>query len=71
MKDKQEIKEMKKYFNECIIKDHIFEEDLTINFMKIALKHIKELGKGQHELMQSRRKWKNRYYRERQKRRGR
>lgn len=29
----------------------------------------KELGKGQHKLMQSRRKWKNRYYKERQKNR--
>lgn len=28
---------------------------------------IKELGKGQHTLMQSRRKWKNRYYKERSK----
>lgn len=25
---------------------------------------VKELGKGQHTLMQSRRKWKNRYYKE-------
>lgn len=30
-------------------------------------KKIEELGKGQHTLMQSRRKWKNRYYKERQK----
>lgn len=30
---------------------------------------VKELGKGQHKLMQSRRKWKNRYYKERQKNR--
>lgn len=29
---------------------------------------VKELGKGQHTLMQSRRKWKNRYYKERRKR---
>lgn len=29
---------------------------------------VKELGKGQHTLMQSRRKWKNRYYKERKKR---
>lgn len=26
---------------------------------------VKELGKGQHTLMQSRRKWKNKYYKER------
>lgn len=31
-------------------------------------KRVKELSKGQHTLMQSRRKWKNRYYKERQKR---
>ena len=30
---------------------------------------VKELGKGQHKLMQSRRKWKYRYYKERQKNR--
>ncbi len=29
---------------------------------------VKELGKGQHTLMQSRRKWKNKYYKERRKR---
>ena len=28
---------------------------------------VKELGKGQHTLMQSRRKWKNRYYKEKRK----
>lgn len=29
---------------------------------------VKELGKGQHTLMQSRRKWKNKYYKERRRR---
>ena len=28
---------------------------------------VKELSKGQHTLMQSRRKWKNRYYKEKRK----
>lgn len=28
---------------------------------------VKKLGKGQHTLMQSRRKWKNRYYKEKRK----
>ncbi len=30
---------------------------------------VKQLSKGQHTLMQSKRKWKNRYYKEKQKRR--
>ena len=30
-------------------------------------KRIKQLGKCQHTLMQSRRKWKNRYYKQRKK----
>ena len=58
-----------RYFKECILKDTIFEEGLTLSFMKEANEYIeqletkvKELGKGQQELMQSRRKWKCRYY---------
>jgi hypothetical protein len=43
MLSKEEIKGMKEYFNECVIKDHIFEEDLTLNFIKIAKKYIEQL----------------------------
>ena len=39
----KEIEDMKKYFNECIVKDHIFEEDFTINFMKVAKEYIDQL----------------------------
>lgn len=43
MLSKEEIEKMKKYFNECIIKEHIFEEDFTIEFMKNALQYIDQL----------------------------
>lgn len=38
MTDKQ--KEAIEYFKECILKDHLFEEDLTLYFMKIVLNII-------------------------------
>lgn len=38
-------------------------------YINLLENKVKELGKGQHKLMQSRRKWKNRYYKERQKNR--
>jgi len=51
------------------------EEAVRIGDDKIVTEYIdqlenkvKELGKGQYTLMQSRRKWKNRYYKEKQKR---
>lgn len=42
----------------------------TLQYMRYLEDKVKELGKGQHILMQSRRKWKNRYYKERQKRKN-
>lgn len=45
MVNKEKIKEMKCYFNECIIKDTVYEEDLTISFMKIAKEYIEQLEK--------------------------
>lgn len=43
MLSKEEIENMKKYFDECIVKEHTFEEDLTIGFMKTAKEYIKQL----------------------------
>ncbi len=43
MLNKEDVKEMKKYFNECITRDGIFEEDFTLNFIKIAKEYIDEL----------------------------
>lgn len=45
MLSKEEINNMRKYFDECIEKDTIYEEDLTINFMKIAKEYVNELEK--------------------------
>lgn len=42
-----EIKNMKKYFDECITKDHIFEEGFTIDYIKTAKEYIEELEKEQ------------------------
>lgn len=43
MLSKEEIENMKKYFNECIEKDTIHEEDLTLNFIKTAREYIEQL----------------------------
>ena len=42
-------------------------KDITEYIEQLEAK-VKELGKGQHTLMQSRRKWKNKYYKERRRR---
>lgn len=41
----------------------------ALQYIEQLENRVKELGKGQHALMQSRRKWKKRYYKERRKRR--
>lgn len=43
MINKEEIEEMKKYLSECITKDTVYEEDLTISFMKKAKEYIEQL----------------------------
>lgn len=75
MLSKEEIEYMKKFFNESITKDLINSEDLAIRFMSVALEYIDqletkidELGKGQQTLINSRKKWKNRYYKEKRRR---
>ena len=52
MLSKEEIEKMKKYFNECIIKEHIFEEDFTIEFMKNALQYIEQLETDKQKLIE-------------------
>lgn len=41
--NKETIKNMKEYFNECIIKDTVYEEDLTLYYMQIAKEYINYL----------------------------
>lgn len=41
--NKEEIENMKKYFIECITKDTVYEEDLTLNYMQIAKEYINRL----------------------------
>ena len=41
--NKEEIENMKEYFNECIIKDTVYEEDLTLYYMQIAKEYINYL----------------------------
>ncbi len=50
----------------CLRKEQILTENILQYINKLENK-VKELGKGQHTLMQSRRKWKNRYYKEKRK----
>lgn len=38
--------------------------EILLQYIEQLENKVKELGKGQHTLMQSRRKWKNRYYKE-------
>lgn len=41
--------------------------EIVLQYIEQLENKVKELGKGQHTLMQSRRKWKNRYYKEKRK----
>lgn len=52
MLSKEEIEKMKKYFKECIIKEQIFEEDFTIEFMKNALQYIEQLETSKQKLIE-------------------
>ena len=63
MLSKEEIEEMKDYFNECITKDTVYEEDLTINYMKIATEYIDQLELDKQKLIEKLKK-KIRYYEE-------
>lgn len=42
------------------------EMKLVLDYIEYLENKVKQLGKGQHTLMQSRRKWKRRYYKEKQ-----
>ena len=72
-KEIEEAKERLKYINmayDCC--NHYSRYDLDcietlLQYIDQLENKVKELGKGQHTLMQSRRKWKNRYYKEKRK----
>lgn len=52
MQSKEEIEDMKKYFSECIIKDTVYEEELTINCIKVANEYIEQLETEKQELIE-------------------
>lgn len=43
---------MKKYINECILKDTVYEEELTINCMKVAKIYIEQLELDKQKLIE-------------------
>lgn len=47
----KEIEKMKKYFNECIQKDTIYEEDLTLNYMQISKEYMNYLESREQKLI--------------------
>lgn len=72
MLSKEEIEKAKedyKFFNEgdYITKEMSDSKNVLLEYIEQLETKIKELGKGQQALMQSRRKWKNRYYKTRNK----
>lgn len=72
MLSKEEIEKAKedfKFFNEgdYITKEMSDSKNILFEYIWQLETKIKELGKGQQSLMQSRRKWKNRYYKMRKK----
>lgn len=52
MISKEEIEEMKKYINECILKDTVYEEELTIDCMKVAKEYIDYLESDKQKLIE-------------------
>lgn len=52
MLSKEEIENMKLFFNESIKKDNINSEILTIDFIGIALEYIKQLEAKQQKLIE-------------------
>lgn len=75
-KEIEKLEELSRY---CALKnidreDNVFGEFVVAiqkvrNYIEQLENKVKELGKGQHTLMQSRRKWKNKYYKEKKIRR--
>lgn len=51
MLSKEEIENMKKYLNECISKDIIYEEDLTLNYMQISKEYMNYLESREQKLI--------------------
>lgn len=52
---------------ECLMNEERNSAIILMNYIEQLESKVKKLGKGQHTLMQSRRKWKSRYYKERRK----
>ncbi len=52
MLSEEEIENMKNYFSECILKDTVYEEELTISFIKIAKEYIKQLESNKQKLIE-------------------
>lgn len=61
MISKEEIENMKKYFNECITKNNVFEENLTIYFMSIATKYIQQLETKEQKVIDKLEELKKKY----------
>lgn len=49
---------------DCLMNEERKSAIILMNYINSLEIKVKELGKGNHSLMQSRRKWKNRYYKE-------
>ena len=52
---------------ECLMNEERSSAIILLNYIEQLESKLKQLGKGQHTLMQSRRKWKSRYYKEKRK----
>ena len=72
MLSKEEIEKAKEDLRFCHEGDYITKEmsdskNVLLEYIKQLATKIKELGRGQQSLIQSRKKWKNRYYKMRNK----
>lgn len=61
---KQEVKALKFLLTGKAKKQYEKPIETVLQYIDQLETKVKQLGKGQHTLMQSRRKWKNRYYKE-------
>ena len=70
--NKQQIEKAKEDFDFFYEGDYITREmeqskDIILEYIRQLESKLKQLGKGQQTLLQSRRKWKNKYYKQRRK----
>ena len=52
---------------ECLMNEERSSAIILMDYIEQLESKLKQLGRGQHILMQSRRKWKNKYYKQRRK----